>query len=212
MNNKSRHNKRPAGHFGSTRVYAQKDRLRKKLLTRLDEICHDEVVSASKNICRQLTTLPQLRGTLHIATYASIGNEIDIGPFAVEAIRRGIKIYYPRFNSSRCSYELALVLGEKCELITGYMGILEPKSNYPIVDDDIKRNELLWLVPGMAFDEHGHRLGRGKGHYDRLLEGVNGVKVGIAYDWQIVQRVPVNSADVSMNYLLTATRYLSCRN
>jgi 5-formyltetrahydrofolate cyclo-ligase len=64
----------------------------------------------------------------------------------------------------------------------------------------------LILVPGVAFDWHGHRLGRGRGFYDRLLADVRGVKCGITSDEQMVNDVPAGPSDVRMNFILTPTR------
>jgi 5-formyltetrahydrofolate cyclo-ligase len=64
----------------------------------------------------------------------------------------------------------------------------------------------LILVPGVAFDWHGRRLGRGKGFYDRLLAGVRGVKCGIAFAGQMVNEVPAGPSDVRMNFMMTPAR------
>jgi 5-formyltetrahydrofolate cyclo-ligase len=66
----------------------------------------------------------------------------------------------------------------------------------------------LVLAPGVAFDLQGHRLGRGKGFYDRLLADVRGVKCGVAFDEQIVDAVPVGPLDVGVDCLVTPTRWL----
>ena len=186
--------------------------LRKKFLSELREISREEVYSVSKKICSQLDNFPQLYSTSHIAMYASIGNEIDLHELAVKAMKKGMHIYYPRFNQKISEYELVLIHNENEDLITGHMGIPEPKTNDLVVDDYVKHNELLWLVPGVAFDKKGHRLGRGRGYYDRLLRGARGVKIGIAYAWQIIKHVPADSSDATMNYLLSEKCLFNCQN
>jgi 5-formyltetrahydrofolate cyclo-ligase len=64
------------------------------------------------------------------------------------------------------------------------------------------------LVPGVAFDLHGRRLGRGKGFYDRLLADVRGKTCGVAFDEQIVREVPVEPHDSDVNCILTPTRWI----
>ena len=64
----------------------------------------------------------------------------------------------------------------------------------------------LVLVPGVAFDLQGRRLGRGRGFYDRLLADVDGIKCGIAFDEQMVNEVPAGPPDVRLNFILTPTR------
>jgi 5-formyltetrahydrofolate cyclo-ligase len=61
----------------------------------------------------------------------------------------------------------------------------------------------------VAFDLHGHRLGRGKGYYDRLLTAVRGTACGVAFDQQLVPEIPIGPHDVRMNCLLTPTRWIA---
>jgi 5-formyltetrahydrofolate cyclo-ligase len=66
----------------------------------------------------------------------------------------------------------------------------------------------LILVPGVAFDLRGGRLGRGRGYYDRLLSGLQGYRCGVAFDEQIVDRVPLEPHDASLNCILTPSRWV----
>jgi 5-formyltetrahydrofolate cyclo-ligase len=66
----------------------------------------------------------------------------------------------------------------------------------------------LILVPGLAFDLRGRRLGRGKGYYDQLLRGLRGITCGVAFDQQIVAEIPVEPHDVRVNCVLTPTRWI----
>jgi 5-formyltetrahydrofolate cyclo-ligase len=68
----------------------------------------------------------------------------------------------------------------------------------------------LVIVPRLAFDAQGHRLGLGKGFYDRMLQDFRGKKAGIAFDEQIVDAVPAEKNDVKMDFVLTPTRCLAC--
>jgi 5-formyltetrahydrofolate cyclo-ligase len=69
----------------------------------------------------------------------------------------------------------------------------------------------LALVPGVVFDQEGRRLGRGKGFYDRLLPSVGGPLCGVAFDWQVLPAIPVEPHDHVLNYILTPSRWLSCK-
>jgi 5-formyltetrahydrofolate cyclo-ligase len=71
----------------------------------------------------------------------------------------------------------------------------------------LKRLDLA-LAPGLGFDESGRRLGRGQGYYDRLLAEIIGAKCGVAFDEQVVGQLPAQEHDVSMNFILTPTRWL----
>ncbi len=91
------------------------------------------------------------------------------------------------------------------EVRLGYFGIREPVASC----EEITFNRLsLVLVPGLAFDPHGRRLGRGRGYYDRLLANVRSVTCGVAFDGQLVPEVPADAHDVRLNCVLTPTRWM----
>ena len=86
------------------------------------------------------------------------------------------------------------------ELATGSFNIQEPTGNEIITDfaaTDVA------IIPGVAFDRHGNRLGRGKGYYDRFLSHFPGIKIGICADFRLVDTVPAEAHDVKMDYVIT---------
>lgn len=83
-------------------------------------------------------------------------------------------------------------------------GILEPVSDEVVGMDEID----LVIVPGVAFDRFCQRLGRGKGYYDRLLAESGAVKIGVAYDFQIVDRVPTETFDVPLDMVVTESEFI----
>jgi 5-formyltetrahydrofolate cyclo-ligase len=91
------------------------------------------------------------------------------------------------------------------DLGPGQFGIREPLATCQEVE--LNRLDFV-LVPGVAFDLHGRRLGRGKGFYDQLLPAVRGQTCGVAFDEQIVCEVPVEPRDVHLNCILTPTRWI----
>ena len=84
--------------------------------------------------------------------------------------------------------------------IPGQLGVPEPDVRLPVVDP---REIACWLVPGVVFDRAGNRLGYGKGHYDRVLAGTPGQKIGIAWEMQVVTEVPAEPHDVRMDTVVT---------
>ena len=91
------------------------------------------------------------------------------------------------------------------DFVEGKFGILEPAAACEL--GELKRLDLI-LVPGVAFDWQGHRLGRGKGYYDRLLGEVSGTTCGVGYDHQIIATIPVEPHDVRLNCILTPSHWL----
>lgn len=113
----------------------------------------------------------------------------------------------PRFVEATGTYEAARVVALESDLQPGRFGIREPAAHCAAVP----LNQLdLVLAPGVGFDAGGHRLGRGKGHFDRILNAVRGVKLGVAFEWQIVERLPVEPHDVKLDGIVTPTRWLTC--
>jgi len=111
----------------------------------------------------------------------------------------------PRFDSSRNSYIASRIQEPETELRPGKFGIREPVEGCEEVA--LKRLDLI-LAPGLAFDLHGRRLGRGKGIYDRLLATASGTSCGVAFDEQIVGGIPVEEHDIHVNRILTPTRWI----
>lgn len=83
-------------------------------------------------------------------------------------------------------------------------GIMEPTG-----DDfaDYKKIDLI-IVPGVAFDRNKNRLGRGKGYYDRFLKKVNAPKMGICFDFQLLDRIPAESNDIKMDYVISENDFI----
>jgi 5-formyltetrahydrofolate cyclo-ligase len=117
----------------------------------------------------------------------------------------GEDVALPSFLPGTNTYTARRIIDPARDLVIGKFGIREGAD----VSPEMELNQLdLVLVPGVAFDTHGRRLGRGKGFYDRLLAGVRGTKCGVAFDEQIVDAVPVGPQDIPLNCILTPTRWI----
>ena len=93
-------------------------------------------------------------------------------------------------------------------LIPAKFGILEPIELMKIAYKNID----LVLVPGIVFDKEGHRIGYGFGYYDKFLKKVpKAVKVGLAFDFQIVDRIPAEEHDVPVDFIITEKRIIECK-
>ena len=93
------------------------------------------------------------------------------------------------------------------ELHKGAYGILEPSTKRPVAENDID----VIIVPGLAFDRRGGRMGFGAGYYDRLLIKTNAVKIGLCYDFQLMDSVPSEEHDVPMDYIITEKEIVEIR-
>jgi 5-formyltetrahydrofolate cyclo-ligase len=137
--------------------------------------------------------------------YAPMAAELDLTPLLAEALQAGKSVALPRFDKETGTYRGYGVSNYQHDCAAGEFGILEPGAHCPEVS--LKRLDLA-MAPGLGFDLSGRRLGRGRGFYDRLLAGVAGARCGVAFDRQVVALIPAERHDISMNYILTPTRWL----
>ena len=124
------------------------------------------------------------------------------------ALAAGKLLALPRFNAATQAYEAVRVLDPARELSDGPFKVREPVAECPVVP--MNRLDLA-LVPGLGFDARGGRVGRGKGHYDRLLAGFTGLKIGVAFDCQIVPEIPREPHDIALDAVVTPTRWIEAK-
>jgi 5-formyltetrahydrofolate cyclo-ligase len=141
-------------------------------------------------------------GATCIAAYISVAGEPPTAGLIAAARALGKIIVLPRVVG-RDHLELHRWEGEPLQ--PGAFGIGEPAAHAPAVAPD---QVDLFLVPGLAFDSHGGRLGLGKGYYDRLLARSPGFRVGICWEWQLLPEVPMESHDQRVQAICTERRLL----
>jgi 5-formyltetrahydrofolate cyclo-ligase len=137
--------------------------------------------------------------------FAPLADEPDIWPLLGEALTAGKQVSLPSYVPGPNVYVARRIGDLVRDLVVGKFGVREAAPHCA----EIPLNQLdLVLVPGVAFDARGRRLGRGKGFYDRLLADVRGAKCGVAFDEQMVATVPVGPRDIPLNCILTPTRWI----
>ena len=180
----------------------QKSELRSKIRAALKEISPAARAAASQRLCAKLKEQSFFQSAATVLFFAPLPNEIDLWPLLEESLSNKT-VALPCFDSDNQSYKSRRVKNLRVEIISGQFGIRESAAScVEMPPDDFD----LVLVPGIAFDLHGNRLGRGKGFYDRLLQKVRGLKVGIAFDEQIVEKIPVEPHDAKVDFILTPSR------
>lgn len=158
---------------------------------------------ASRAICRRLASVSAWRRARTVFAYAAAGAEADPGPLVRAALRAGRVVAFPRtLAGGRLEFHRVVSFAD---LVTGAHGILEPPAAratrvLPGPGD-------LLLVPGVGFAPDGIRLGRGGGHYDRVLARRRGaVAIGLGFERQILPALPRGPHDVSLDALVTESR------
>ena len=154
-------------------------------------------------ILDQISRLSEFKNSRVIMFYVSMLEEVDTLPLLKKVLREGRVVTVP-FVDQKTRWLLCVQITDpENDLVTGSYGILEPKKH--LVDHfDLTELEMV-LVPGLAFDRTGHRLGRGKGYYDRFLKSLPKQiqTVGLAYDFQLMDSIPVNDLDIAVRRVIT---------
>ena len=134
-----------------------------------------------------------------VAAYCSLPSE----PHVLSPWPEGKTVLLPRIEGDRL--ELHRVSGPG-DLVEGEFGIFQPRPDSPRVEPEAD----FILVPGLAFDPAGGRLGRGGGFYDRFLAGFQGVKVGVCFPELVVDEIPMEAHDIRMDFVATSEGIICC--
>ncbi|HTA76460.1 MAG TPA: 5-formyltetrahydrofolate cyclo-ligase [bacterium] len=162
---------------------------------------------AAHSIWNQLKEESFFKKAKRIAAFCSVGNEISTKLILEGVLSSGKELYLPKTDKGQT---LVQFIGVKdlTKLVTGPFEILEPSAGTALPPDQID----LILVPGLAFDARGHRLGYGQGYYDRYLPLLRPgcFTLGIAYSFQIIDKMPNAEHDIPVNAVLTDKYILLC--
>jgi 5-formyltetrahydrofolate cyclo-ligase len=178
-----------------------KSDLRAHIRARLEKISDAVRAVESIELCERLKT--QMPSARTILFFAPLPDELDVWPMLEMSLALGVTCALPFFDAAKKTYGAKIIQTLATDIVTGKFGVREPASNCA----EIALNQFdLILVPGMAFDLSGNRLGRGRGFYDRLLENASGIKCGVGYDFQLLEKIPAELHDAKVDFILTPTR------
>jgi 5-formyltetrahydrofolate cyclo-ligase len=187
----------------------KKHSLRAAALTQRSLLPHSESLARSRLIQARVRQFPPYLRCRSVALYSPIQNEVETGEIRDHALAAGKNVFFPRLGS-KDSLELIQV-DAATDFSLGRFGILEPTGEKRLAGRG--QQELVVFVPGVAFDLHGNRLGRGKGWYDRVIKELDGaILVALAYDFQIVDEVPAEEWDQRVHYVITERSVVDCRS
>jgi 5-formyltetrahydrofolate cyclo-ligase len=183
-----------------TDTHESKVGLRQQIRAALDRISLAVRLAESLDLCRRLE--PQLQSAHTILFYAPLPDELDVWPLLEKLLPAKI-CGLPAFDAATQTYSARRVRNLETDIVTGKFGVSEP---LPGCEEIPWARFDLALVPGMAFDLRGNRMGRGRGFYDRILEQIQGVKCGVAYDFQLRETIPTEPHDARVSFIATPAR------
>jgi 5-formyltetrahydrofolate cyclo-ligase len=156
------------------------------------------IEQASQLAAEKVLALPQFESARVVSCYMALPREVQTEDLIEMCWQWGKRVCVPALETTSRDYELAwLEAGE--ETAPGPDKIPQPKKIRRVQPKDVN----LMIAPAMAFDRNGNRLGHGHGHYDRLMAKCPGYKIGLVFEVQIVDEVPVEAQDVSVDIVVT---------
>lgn len=187
-----------------------KNETRKKILEVRGKLSEGELTEKSDAIFEKVLESSCFQSASLIMCYVDFRNEVKTGSFISECLRNGRRLALPVIESYNGRKELIPyeIKDPSKDLSKGTYGIMEP------IAGAAKRIEPgsidLVIVPGVAFDIKKHRMGYGAGYYDRFLGSLKPacVKVGVAFDIQVLDEIPVEAHDFAMDLIITERRII----
>jgi 5-formyltetrahydrofolate cyclo-ligase len=179
----------------------EKNELRFQIRAVLQKISPAVRAVESIGLCERLE--PQLRSARAILFFAPLPDELDVWPLLEKFLAAGKTCALPGFDPASQNYLARQIKNLSADVIAGKFGVREPAPGG--VEMPLGKFDLV-LVPGVAFDLRGNRLGRGRGFYDRLLAKTSGVKCGVGYDFQLQEKIPAEPHDAPVDFIFTPSR------
>ena len=193
MNNHSTH---------QTQLKQAKAALRLHARARRDALGASAREHASSAIVAKLFQLTQWRTARRVLAYSSIGSELQMASLLAATPAEGKILVLPRINKAQRRLDLFQVSAWERDTEAGIWGILEPRTSCPTVAAESIE---LVIVPGLAFDPSGGRMGYGGGYYDELLPRLapSCWRIALAFDAQVVPAVPCDPNDQRVDLIIT---------
>ncbi|MCR5417925.1 MAG: 5-formyltetrahydrofolate cyclo-ligase [Lachnospiraceae bacterium] len=190
-------------------VRERKRTLRRKVLSLRDAMSDELRKSDSALLCSKIQLLTAYGEADKVLLYASYGSETDTTSLILDALKSGKEVYLPRVEGEKMQFYR---IEDPADLMEGYKGIREPapREESKLMLTNCKS---FLLVPGVAFDEEGARIGYGKGFYDRFLKSIEGIEMPMAamlFSCQLVDTglIPMEETDRKIECLITPDRLI----
>ena len=177
------------------------------MLDRRSALTHDQWVFMSQQIQQRFLTSDLFIRSNVFALYSPVRCEVDTADVIGAALNAGKKVVLPVVVSQALQFR---EIAGATDLVTGAFGIAEPRQECP---QRLPEELDCIVVPGVAFDHSGRRVGYGKGYYDRTLHDLEGMGrlVGFCFDFQLVKQIVGEPHDVALDLIITERQSLSVR-
>lgn len=183
-------------HKDSAEIFAKKKQVRQQIRALKLQISENQKQQEAKILFSKIETLPEFKAAKSVLLYWSTPDELPTREI-VEKWSRDKQVILPTVDGD----DLILKQYHSNEVMKqGLLGIWEPDS----AETFVEKIDLV-IVPGVAFDRKKNRLGRGKGYYDRFFKNNNPIKIGVGFDFQLLNVIPSTEMDIKMDKIITAS-------
>ncbi len=163
----------------------------------------EEAIEKSRMAQKIFLESEQYKNAKSVMLYIPLGNEVDTSGIISDALASGKNVLVP--VTDRETFEItAYKITEETVFEKGTFSVTEPKEKLSF---DASKIDVA-LVPGIAFDRFGGRVGFGKGCYDKFLDDIKAVKIGFCYDFQLVSHIETDSNDIAMDFIITEKEFI----
>ena len=182
-----------------------KNQIKESILEKRNSLSKKEIIEKSKKIENTLFNLEKYKNSKVIMFFVSFNSEVHTHDMINQALKNKT-VVIPKVVHKEI--EPSVIIDFDNLLPSGNFGILEPIEAMKISNKNID----LVLVPGIVFDKEGHRIGYGLGYYDKFLRKVSkAIKIGLAFDFQVVDKIPREMHDVPVDIIVTEERVIECK-
>ncbi len=171
-----------------------KDSIRRRVKARKSLLEEDERMAAAERVFQRLESLAAFAMSGNILIYNSLPDELHTRSF-ISRWQDSKRFFLPRVNG----IDLDILPYDRTRMHVGAFRIEEPTGSDTV---DPQEMELI-IVPAVAYDRNGNRIGRGKGYYDRLLSRTKALRIGVAYDFQLVDDIEAEPHDIPVDIVIT---------
>jgi 5-formyltetrahydrofolate cyclo-ligase len=194
----------------------EKRALRRAMSEQRDVIAQDQRDEMTAHATERFLDLPEIRAARTVAGFVSTRSEIDTEPLLEQLRKRGVDVVLPRVSTGLIPPRLRFHRTKmRSDLVFGIFGLLEPGMECP----ELAAHEIdVFMVPGLAFDKRGARIGYGGGYYDELAAYVhahpdasNARFIGYTFEFQLVEACPSGEWDVPLDTIVTDERVVRCQ-
>lgn len=183
-----------------------KENIREEMRAKRRTLTMETVTDLSCKIREKLFSLDCIQSAKTVCCFLSSFKEPDTTEIIKLLLQKNCSIIVPISDTLTNTLSLSYI-DSLDSLQKGAYGIREPSVVKTADETDID----VILVPGLAFDKSGARMGFGKGYYDRLLDRSSAVKIGLCYDFQLLDKIPTMPHDIPMDYIITEKEILEIR-